>query len=327
MLHKPELKSIRLYDFELDVNFLEDMWVKIISPDCSVYVCVVYITSMKENSHLYFAFFDKLRENIVKLEASDRVFVFGDFNLSEIEWNLNDQGYLMPSGGKSAGKALDLINTLQFCNFNQYNNVLNHRGDILDLVLSSDSKSVVKAERSDMFLVNEDDYHPSLAVTIEASLEYMKINDSYKRFNFTKADYSVIREKLSDVDWGFVNDLPLERSVPKFYSILNEIIDKNVPRYKPKGKYPFWYSRELIRLLKVKDRLRRKWKRTETNEHYMEFSLVRAKCKTMIVSCHKQYIRKLQKNMKKNVKLFWAYTKSRKQTNTYPVEFKRSTKD
>lgn len=53
----------------------------------------------------------------------------------------------------------------------------------------------------------------------------------------------------------------------------------------------------------------------------MPNSNLRSKCKNLIASCHKSYLDNMQSNIKRNVKLFWAYTKNRKQTNTYPSEF------
>lgn len=81
---KPNIKSSRLLEFELNVDFLEDLWVRIHQPDCSIYICVVYITPMEHNKHLYQKFFDKLRENISKLECTDRLLILGDFNMSEM---------------------------------------------------------------------------------------------------------------------------------------------------------------------------------------------------------------------------------------------------
>lgn len=41
LIHKPNIKSSRLCEFELNVNFLEDLWVRIYQPNFSIYICVV----------------------------------------------------------------------------------------------------------------------------------------------------------------------------------------------------------------------------------------------------------------------------------------------
>lgn len=40
-----------------------------------------------------------------------------------------------------------------------------------------------------------------------------------------------------------------------------------------------------------------------------------------IDKCHKSYILQLQNNLKSNIQLFWAFTKSKRQTNSYPTQF------
>lgn len=37
IIHKPELKSVRLLDFELDIDFLEDLWIRLVFPNFSLF--------------------------------------------------------------------------------------------------------------------------------------------------------------------------------------------------------------------------------------------------------------------------------------------------
>lgn len=131
-----------------------------------------------------------------------------------------------------------------------------------------------------------------------------------------------INSALNNVFRHFLESLSLQNAVSRFYDIINRSIDKNVPKRGEKGKYPFWYSKQLIAKLKSKERARTKWKRSNRDDHYEYYSRLRAETKSGIEFCYQQYINDLQNNIKDNIKLFWSYTKKKKQSNTYPSVLK-----
>lgn len=210
---------------------------------------------------------------------------------------------------------------MSYGNLSQYNIVKNHRNEILDLVISTDHFSSIEVHRSDQFLVPEDPYHPTLDIIIKDPNGYMETDESFKKRNFRKGNYEQICAELELVDWNFINNTDLNDSLGLFYDIVNDTIDRNVPIRKNRCKFPFWYSFELRNAIKKKNRAHRKWKRTNNSLHYIEFSDIRSQCRDMFEKCHMAYIEGLQTNMKKNINLFGAYTKKRKQTNSYPSKF------
>lgn len=105
------------------------------------------------------------------------------------------------------------------------------------------------------------------------------------------------------------------------YHEIDQTIQKHVPIKSKGSKFPFWFSHELKTEINRKERAHRAWKKTSLTNDYQKFSELREKCKTLLEQCHEIYIDQLQNNLSKNIKLFWAYTKSKKQTNTYPNEF------
>lgn len=323
IFHKTQFKSTRIRSFESDIPFVEDIWLEFSLHSAKLYLCNVYITSMSGRSSLYERFFDKVRQNLAQLNSEDRIIIVGDFNLSEITWSLNSNGQMENSEGISTDSS-DLINLINFGNLKQHNAISNFRSEILDLVLSNGSDSDLIVTRSDQWLVTEDSYHPTLDIEFNEPLQLMESNESYKKFNFRKADYDRICLELESINWNFIDNSNLTQSVEKFYKIVDNIIEKYTPLVKRKGKFPFWYSKELRDLIKKKERCHRKWKRTKSASAYIEFSNTRAQCKTGIETCHKKYIESLQTNIKQNIKLFWSYTKSRKQSNSYPSLFKHN---
>lgn len=319
IIHKPDIISNRLFNFEADIDFVEDIWIEIPQSTGRLIICTVYITSMVNRSRLYRQFFDKVRQNMATTDSTDRILIVGDINLAEINWSPNQHGF--PShGALSSPESHELINLMNYANLHQFNSHTNFRAEILDLVLSTDHFSSIQVVRSDQFLVPEDPYHPTIDIILKKPMEFMANDESFKRFNFRKGNYEQIRSELTNTDWSFISNFELDKSLDLFYNIINLLIEKYIPIAKKSGKYPFWYSKALRELLKRKDRAHRKWKRTDNAMHYIEFSSIRTQCKSMIDECHTKYVTDLQNNIKKNIKLFWAYTKNRRQTNSYPAK-------
>lgn len=320
ILHKPSLISSRLPKFESNIDFVEDVWIEITQPTGRLFLCTVYITSMVNRSSMYEQFFDKVRENLATLDSHDRVLIVGDINLSDIHWSKQNDGNTT-HGNLLSVDSCELINLMNYGKLSQYNLIKNHRNEILDLVLSTDHFSSIEVHRSDQFLVPEDPYHPTLDITIKDPIGFMETDESFKKRNFRKGNYEQICAELELVDWNFIGGTDLNEGLDKFYNIINDSIDRNVPIRKNSCKFPFWYSFELRNAIKKKNRAHRKWKKTNNSLHYIEFSDIRSQCKVMIEKCHLAYVEGLQTNMNKNIKLFWAYTKKRKQTNSYPSKF------
>ncbi|RZK26366.1 MAG: hypothetical protein EOO43_03045, partial [Flavobacterium sp.] len=126
---------------------------------------------------------------------------------------------------------------------------------------------------------------------------------------------------MEEIDWKFIEDTPITNSTKEFYSIINNLIHKHTPLYGAKSKYPFWYDNDTKKLISKKEKARQKWKSSNNTNDYESFSSLRRECKAKIKACHNSYISNLQSNIKTNIKLFWAYTKSKRKTNSYPKQF------
>lgn len=196
---------------------------------------------MSNRSNLYEQFFDQVKRNIASMSSEDRLLIVGDINLSEIVWTLGSDGYLEHNNPVSTD-ATELTNLMSYGNLKQFNGVQNFRSEILDLVLSNDHRSIVNVDRSNQSLVDEDPYHPTIDITINAPIPTptMDSNESYKKLNFWKANYDDICIELESIDWSSLDRLELTQALSEFYQIVNEIISKHTPQVKKKGKFPFW---------------------------------------------------------------------------------------
>lgn len=327
IIHKAGIDSIRRYDFELNVPFLEDIWIQVklvdSDNDASLFICLVYFTPKSDNTHLYIKFNDMLKDNLAKLNPFDRLLILGDFNLPLIEWGLAATGDLTPTLSIHCLKSLEIIDLMSYGSLNQFNNVRNCDGRILDLVLSSDPIRAITVSEDVEHIVNPDAYHPPLLINVEANISFLPVLN-HRKFKFRKANYAIINNELENTDWNFIETSPFNTAVNQFYKIINDIIQKYTPRYLGSIKHPFWFSNELKKKLRAKQKARVKWKLNGLLVDYQSFSSLRKECKKLIDKCYDDYIISLQSNLKSNIKLFWAFTKSKRKTNSYPSQFKHN---
>lgn len=252
IIHRPDIDSVRRHDFELNLDFIEDLWiqVKLENSKHCLFICTVYITPMQGNTHLYSAFADKVKDNIARfLDPNDRILIIGDFNVPKIKWLFNDEGSSDPFPIESCEKSNEILNLMHFGDLTQYNAVSNKDDNILELVLSSDPSRAISVEKSKEFLVLPDDYHPPFEITLQAKLKFLP-NINHRKFKFRKANYELICNDLEETNWDFIETLPLKLSMKEFYDRINNIIHKHTPLYKKKSTYPFWYDNDLIKSLK-----------------------------------------------------------------------------
>lgn len=120
--------------------------------------------------------------------------------------------------------------------------------------------------------------------------------------------------------WGIEYIIEVNEATDSLYSILRDVIVKYTPLAVFKRNYPCWFSADLIGLIKEKNRARRKWRRTNIESDHHTYSSLRARTKFLIGDCYNKFLIHLQDNMSRNMKLFWSFTKSKRQTNTYPNE-------
>lgn len=218
-------------------------------------------------------------------------------------------------------KAKDLINALNYCNMIQHNLVPNKSDRILDLVLSNGPHSSCTVVNCPHSLVLLDNHHPALWVEVSKKLTYSR-SAFARKFNFRRTNFEDMSHDIRETDWGFLDALEINTAVEVFYGKINSLIEKHTPVRGKGATYPAWFSRDLRHCLQLEDRYRRDYKKSNRGTDYLKFSELRAKCKKMIKQCHREHISSVQQNMRTNIKLFWKYTKDKKQTNTYPSELK-----
>lgn len=295
----------------------EDLWVVIKlkqgGSTISLCICTLYFPPPVTYSRL-----DSLVSNITnviqhKLPQKSILLLAGDFNLPQLEWQLDlDSNCLLPASGSSSNTDSILIDALSFNGLCQLNQVSNANGRTLDLIITN-SPNYFSVTNSLAPLVNVDGHHPALNVLLKVNAyKPPKINKS-TALNFSKADYSKIKEELENLIWSdyFNSDQTVDETVDTFYSLITPIITNNTPLSRKGGNsYPFWFSRSLIKTLKEKAKFHCRYKKYSNPMDFLTYRMLRDRCDKMMLDCL-SYIKTEAKNqIRKDPKYFWTFIKS-----------------
>jgi hypothetical protein len=237
---KSNIKAVKLDTSNIgnlsEVNCVDLVAVEAILGNKSLVICALYIPPGSKVD-CYTTLLDFLISKNLFYD-SDVIFL-GDFNMPD---------YILWSQSKSSSSVYTHFSC--FCNFftlNQFNNVANNMGKLLDLVLSNGSCCVTKAND---ILLREDKYHPALHIEVCAefcenfptstcdSYNYKKAEfcenfptstcDSY---NYKKADFRGLYLALSHVDWTVLDSIPNpDEGVDLLYKALFSISTSSFPR-------------------------------------------------------------------------------------------------
>jgi hypothetical protein len=275
--------------------------------------CVMYIPP-KSSETDYLIMFRIIEQYCNSYSA---ILVLGDFNLYSASVSVNNY--------------FEYFKT--YCGFTQSNRVENCIGRCLDLVLSTWNDGSVSVSAATP-LVRLDPEHPALSVRAQPALRSAPTAGrcaghpsphscpapsvvTPKRWNFFKADFPVLYSAILNIDWSPIVDLNLEQSLDYFYGKINSIIKDCVPEKKQnressKFQYPAWYTKNIIRDIKIKAMLHKKYKASGLDKDYRAFSGHRAKVKNMIKLAHKHYTHRIQNHLLKEPKAFWNYIKDKR---------------
>lgn len=295
----------------------EDMWVTV---DCStshsshqVAFCAVYLPPP-----VCLRVFEQFIEhcNAVLDSTNIPICIMGDFNLGIINWDdLGNVNVPMPS---VCQRLIEFIDTNKLI---QHNNIKNCSGRMLDLILSTELNLGVT--ESCYPLVNIDKLHPPLDLLLSFvkanNLPYNKLNI---RPNFYRADYDRITETLNKHNWcDLFRGKDVNEMLVVFYDVLNGIINDHIPKYKtPNSKYPPWFNKTFVRLLKEKNKLRLRYRKYGNPLDEIELRLLAKRSQVLAKELYNGYIKDLEANIKENPKLFWSYVKTKRGgSSSYPL--------
>lgn len=189
---------------------------------------------------------------------------------------------------------------------NQINNIFIARGNILDLVLTDIADCKV-FPASDI-LSKIDRPHPPLVLSINnVNRKNLTYNKEIRRYNFHKANYDLIKADLCNINW--ISKFESLTNVTDHVEILQKEIWKVIVKHVPLKKtfihkYPPWFTSQLIKLLREKNNIRRRFNKYKNPIDKISFDLIKSRCRVLATTCYNHYIKGLEEDLINNPKLF-----------------------
>lgn len=291
---------------------LECILIKIRNKSMSVYVSVVYFPP-NSGLEMYESFFNMF-EQILTCERGN-VLILGDFNL--------------PCYTGCDEKSRITREFLSVHDLRQVNEVNNFMGRRLDLVICSIETDVFGVEDP---LVPEDRYHPALALSIPMGVIRQSEKHNKKKtycYDFAKGDYLGLYESVRDYDWsGLLECNSVDVAVDLFYRGMYWCVDRAVPKYEVKQtatplKFPLWYTVNLIRKIRKKNRLHKSMTRgTASASEEAVYRQLRKDISGQIRNEYRQYKITIQENINSDPSSFWSFVKSKSLSGGIPRTMK-----
>lgn len=312
------LNSRRMVNWE---SSCEDLWVTIEGPfDLATHLslCAVYLRSPISKPILEH-FLNNC--NAVSENHDFKTCIIGDFNLSCIDWNQVNNSTLLYHTSPLGHQVIDFAN---MNGLKQVNGIVNKTSRVLDLVLTDVQFCNVSESQNVISVI--DTYHPPLDITLSNNFggNRLKINNLNWRFNYFKANYLDINEELSNFNWDilFSDCIHVDDMLSIFYDHIYKIINKFVPKInfnRNRTKYPAWFNKNLIKLLREKNKYRTLYKKYNNPMDNLTFKLLRTNCEKLANKCYNAYIQLAEEKINVNPKYFWSFVKSKRGGHsTYP---------
>lgn len=316
---KKDIHYVRQSSWDSDV---EDLWISLVSNSLSAkttHICLCYLPPDLP-FELVNNFYLNLQKIVEQCRDTDDIICIGDFNTPEISWSKSPDSFSLSPSEPHGRKAELLLDTVNICNLEQYNNIPNRNNRFLDLIFSTTGNILVYGAQP---LSREDPHHPPLVA------EFDLITSSPRAFksktlirpNFYKSNISRINDDLSLIDWdSILSSRNVDDMTTIFYSELRKILLKHTPCSSTKRhKYPPWFSPALKRCLKEKIKFHQRFKKFSNPRDYDTFSLLRARCKKLMDDCYKIYIHSVETSLKTDIKDFWRFINNKKKnSNSMP---------
>ena len=158
-----------------------------------------------------------------------------------------------------------------------------HSSSLIDIILTNNENHLVYTEVGDPFLNQEvGDHCPVFGI-----LNFTKPKrKSYLHYtwSYDQGDYNLLREKAATTNWEKIYDQGVNKHVKKITGHIIDISIACIPnrpiRIRPDE--PSWMNTNIKHYIRLRKRVYRKAKRTNTTHHWTKFRVLRNKVVSMI---------------------------------------------
>ncbi|XP_039452888.2 uncharacterized protein LOC120431830 [Culex pipiens pallens] len=261
---------------------LEQVAVRIKARNHTVYVCCIYI---RPNSppDVYTSHGTAVQELVDLSSNDDSIIVTGDYNLPHLAWTFDvDVNCFIPLNA-STEQELALTENVVATGLLQICSLANVNGRILDLARGNE------------------DAEP----------------------DFSRCDFDRVTESLSSIDWDdILQDQDSNTSTTIFYDVLYEIVRQFVPSKRVSRnrteKLP-WWNADLRNRRNILRKARKRLFKAGTPENQTAVDRLEIEYELLQDSLFRDYLNRVQVDLKDNPSSFWKYVRSRKRTCVLPT--------
>ena len=239
----------------------------------------------------------------------EKVIIIGDFNLPNITW-IEGSGFIdsNPTLSTLCEKLIDR-------NIFQLIDQPTRGNNTLDLLLSSVVEGVANIQLTDSEGVALCSDHK--AIIFDLQMKYKtKTNNSQPTYNFKKANFNGLREKLRespllatyDDDHLNVNDTNIDVIWSEWLNDFLCKVDTFIPKRKPrKFVAPPWIDGEVTHAIRKKNSVRKKALRKNNDSLWEKYRQLRRDVKYLVRSKRTDYMKVISDNSLSQPKRFWSF--------------------
>ena len=181
--------------------------------------------------------------------------------------------------------------------------------NILDLVLTNEEG-----------MINEIDYLAGLGNSDHVVLRFEVACYSYiketdvPRYDFRRADFSLLNSKLQDTDWMAMQEINVNNSYEFFKHAVSLAVDDCIPRAKPRQKKNLSINGRANQLKKRKETLWHQYAGTKDPVDHARYKRCQNELRSLTRNLRREFEQHLVWDIKNNPKAFWQYSNSRVKT-------------
>ena len=273
-----------------------------------IIICTLYRVGTLGNENL--SKVETYLQNISKRRGISNLILLGDMNLNGINWDT------LACKSEIEQSFIDVFDSLGLHQL--VKSPTHYKGNILDLVLSTQQNSISNLSVFDNDAFCKSDHNP---ITFNVRTRSSRTKATRRRsFNFKKANWRALNEDLAKINWNSMidNSANIETAWLKFKQTLLDTANRHIPTITFKSDFqPPWFDAEVYELCRDKERLRKLHKNSQSDESYMKFSNCRRELKRLVKSKMKDNFASNNDTVSINKK-FWAYVKSANNCHRIP---------
>ena len=244
---------------------LEMLAIKITFPNKeSIVICTCYRVGTLGQPH-HDTLVGYLR-SITSKRNPPKIYIVGDLNLPQVDWS---------SLFSNIPLEQNFINSFSSLSLSQLINRPTHKsGNTLDILLSNSETSVEDVKVLDPHSLCKSDHFP-VSFSIKTSFSRKK---TPKRtvYNFKKANWAELNRELCSVNWTFLGSMHPDSAWKLLKECLINLSDKYIPKIRIKSEFqPPWFDSDLFAACRKKDRLRTKFKESQSLSDELKFTASR----------------------------------------------------